>query len=241
MEIPWSTLLTKLPTFDVGLYLSLYVILDLFSRFPVGWIVSRKENASLSVQLFRKTIRRREVNPELFINQEHGSPMIAYHSNDFVISLGPTLSQSRPRVSNDNPFREAKFKTLKYAPSYPGCFDDCPDARASVAKFIDHYVVIPHSSLAMFTPAAAYFGRIDTLHRVRQAALNCYCPAHPERLVRSALLSPRPPQNVRINPVDDRGAKCVLAENDALADDIDSLVVGRVCSLISRAEVFARS
>ena len=222
----WTWDITKLPTFDVGLYLSLYVILDLFSRYPVGWMVSRKENASLAVQLFRETIRRQGVNPSvLIIHQDRGSPMIAHQYQDFVTSLGATLSHSRPRVSNDNAMSEAQFKTLKYAPSYPGRFEGCRDARRWVAGFMDDYVDAPHSSLAMFTPADVYLGRVDRVHRVRQQALDVYWREHPERFVLGPPIAQRPPATVSINPADGRSAEQVLADNDALEDGIDPVVV----------------
>lgn len=222
----WTWDITKLPTFDVGLYLSLYVILDLFSRYPVGWMVSRKENASLAVQLFRETIERQRVDPGmLIIHQDRGSPMIAHQYQDFVKSLGATLSHSRPRVSNDNPMSEAQFKTLKYAPSYPGRFDGTRDARAWVARFMDHYVDAPHSSLAMFTPADVYLGRVDTVHGIRQAALDTYWAAHPERFVQGPPIAPRPPAAVSINPADGRSAEQVLADPDSLGDGLDPVVV----------------
>lgn len=222
----WTWDITKLPTFDVGLYLSLYVILDLFSRYPVGWMVSRKENAALAVQLFKETILRQGVNPGLLvIHQDRGSPMIAHQYQDFVKSLGATLSHSRPRVSNDNPMSEAQFKTLKYAPGYPGRFEGCKDARAWVASFMDHYVDAPHSSLAMFTPADVYQGRVNRVHAVRQKALDAYWESHPERYVLGPPVAPRPPAIVSINPADGRSAEQVLATADALDDGIDPVVV----------------
>jgi len=222
----WTWDITKLPTFDVGRYLNLYVILDLYSRYPVGWMISRKENASLAVQLFRETIQRRGVNPNLLvIHQDRGSPMIAHQYHDFVTSLGATLSHSRPRVSNDNPMSEAQFKTLKYAPSYPGRFAGPGDARAWVAPFMDYYAEAPHSGLAMFTPEDVHFDRIETVHRTRQSALDTYWQAHPERFVQGPPSVPRPPAVVSINPEDGRDAEQVLAEDDALEDGIDTVVV----------------
>lgn len=222
----WTWDISKLPTFDLGLYLNLYVILDLFSRYPVGWMISLKENASLAVQLFRETIRRLGVDPGLLvIHQDRGSPMIAHQYQDFITSLGATLSHSRPRVSNDNPMSEAYFKTVKYAPSYPGRFEGASDARRWTARFMDYYVDAPHSGLAMFTPADVYHGRVDAVHRIRQQALDAYWLAHPERFVLGPPVSPRPPATVSINPGDGRSAKQVLAEPDALAGGLEPVVV----------------
>lgn len=222
----WTWDISKLPTFDVGLYLNLYVILDLFSRYPVGWMISLKENASLAVHLFRETIQRLGVDPGLLvIHQDLGSPMTAHQYQDFVTSLGATLSHSRPRVSDDNPMSEAHFKTVKYAPSYPGRFEGASDARTWTAGFMDYYVDAPHSGLAMHTPADVYHGRVDAVHRVRQAALDGYWLEHPERFVLGPPISPRPPATVSINPADGRSAEQVLAEPDALAGAMEPVVV----------------
>ena len=91
----------------------------------------------------------------------------------------PNLAHSRPRASNDNPMSEAQFKTLKYAPSCPGRFESCRDARAWMARFMDYYVDAPHSGLAMFTPADVYLERVDHVHRVRREALDAYWRTHP--------------------------------------------------------------
>ena len=131
---PWD--ITKLPLTRCGLCLSLYVVLDLFSRFVAAWMVSRKENAALAKQLIDEAIVRYGIPPgALTVHQDRGSPMIAHGYLDLMRTLDVTCSHSRPRVSNDNPFSESQFKTQKYQPEYPGVSTTCP-MRAVGAKSI---------------------------------------------------------------------------------------------------------
>ena len=107
--------ITKPPTLARGLYLNLYVILDLFSRYVVGWMVSRKENAGLARHLFSEVMTRRQIATEgLIVHQERGLPMIAHSFAEVMSSLSVEQSFSRPRVSNDNAFSESQFKTTRY-------------------------------------------------------------------------------------------------------------------------------
>jgi len=126
----WTWDITKLPLVRRGIYLSLYVVLDLFSRFVVAWMVSRKENSALSKQLMDEATARYDIAPgQLTLHQDRGSPMIAHGYLDLMRELDVTCSHSRPRVSNDNPFSESQFKTQKYQPDYPGRFTDISHAR----------------------------------------------------------------------------------------------------------------
>jgi putative transposase len=129
--------ITKLPTLTRGLYLNLYVILDLFSRYAVGWMISRKENAGLARHMFSEVLTRRQITTEgLVVHQDRGSPMIAHSFADLMSSLKIKQSFSRPRVSNDNAFSESQFKTTKYWPSYPGRFRDEEHARECCNTFL---------------------------------------------------------------------------------------------------------
>ena len=126
----WTWDITKLPLVRRGIYLSLYVVLDLFSRFVVAWMVSRKENSALAKQLMDEATARYGIEPgQLTIHQDRGSPMIAHGYLDLMRELDVTCSHSRPRVSNDNAFSESQFKTQKYQPDYPGRFDTMAHAR----------------------------------------------------------------------------------------------------------------
>ncbi len=125
----WSWDITKLATVKRGEYLSLYVVMDLFSRFIVAWMLSRKENSALSGQLIQQAYENYHIDPEqLTLHQDRGSPMTAHCMTahcylDLLSELAITASHSRPRVSNDNAMSEAQFKTLKYQPDYPRRFD----------------------------------------------------------------------------------------------------------------------
>lgn len=151
--------------------------------------------------------------------------MIAHQYQECITSLGATQSHSRSLVSSDNPMSEVYFKTVKYAPSYPGRFEGASDARIWTPGFMDYYVDAPHSGLAVLTPADVYHGRVDVMHRVRQAALDAYWLEHPERFVLGPPVSPRPPATVSINPGDGRSAEQVLAEPDALAGGLEPVVI----------------
>ncbi len=208
--------ITKLPTCTRGFYLCLYVILDLFSRYAVGWMVSRKESAGLACHLFRAVLSRRSIEPgQLIVHQDRGSPMIAHSFADLLSELGIERSYSRPRISNDNPFSESQFKTTKYWPSYPGRFRDADHARQWCGEFFPAYSQRPHEGLALFTPEDVYTGRVDTIWQIRQAAMDRHYTAHPERYINGAPRVSRPPAVVAINPDDGQTAADVLADPNA--------------------------
>lgn len=200
----WSWDITKLPTVRRGIYLSLYVVMDLYSRYVVAWMVSWKENAGLAQQLLSQAIDRYGINSgTLTLHQDRGSPMTANCYLDLMAELGVTCSHSRPRVSNDNPMSESQFKTLKYQPDYPGRFDSLEHAR----RWCDDYFTWynnehHHSGLGYFTPAQVFAGRVEDLAQRRQAALDAQFTLHPERFVRGRPRTPIPPAEAVINPVD---------------------------------------
>ncbi|MEK6748892.1 MAG: integrase core domain-containing protein [Pseudomonadota bacterium] len=144
-----------------GEYLSLYVVLDLYSRFVVAWVVSRKENSALARQLMQEAMARYAIaKGQLTVHQDRGSPMIARGYLDLMSELGATCSHNRPRVSNDNAFSESQFKTLKYQPDYPDRFADIAEARTWCEAYFDWYnFQHAHSGLAGFTPEQVFTGR----------------------------------------------------------------------------------
>ena len=198
----WTWDITKLATLKKGIFLMAYVIIDLFSRFVVGWMVAAKECKHLAAQLFSETIARHGVAPGLLVHSDRGSAMKSDTLAQLLDSLGASRSFSRPRVSNDNPYSEAHFKTLKYQPDYPGRFGCVLHGRAWLQDFFawhnDHH---HHSGLALFTPADVFHGRVAEVATVRQAALDAAYRVHPERFPNGAPSVPLPPAAVHINPI----------------------------------------
>ncbi len=143
----WTWDITKMPLIGRGIYLSLYVVLDLFSRYIVSWMLSHKENSALAKQLMDETVSRYQIAPgQLTLHQDRGSPMTAHGYLDQMLELDVTCSHSRPRVSNDNPYSESQFKTQKYQPDYPGRFVDIHHARQWTEEYVDWYNTQHHHS-----------------------------------------------------------------------------------------------
>ncbi|MCH7743255.1 MAG: IS3 family transposase, partial [Proteobacteria bacterium] len=150
----WTWDITKLALSRRGIYLSLYVVLDLFSRFVVAWMVSLKENSALSKQLMDEATTRYGIAPgRLTLHQDRGSPMIAHGYLEQMRELDVTCSHSRPRVSNDNPFSESQFKTQKNQPDYPGRFNDASYARHWCEDYFDWYNFEHHHSWLVILPS----------------------------------------------------------------------------------------
>ena len=199
----WTWDITKLPTLRRGVHLSLYVVLDLFSRFVVAWMVSTKENSALAQQLLTEATDRYDLNAgQLTLHQDRGSPMIAHGFLDLLAELGVTASHSRPRVSNDNPFSESQFKTQKNQPDYPGRFNGVEHARTWCADYFKWYNgEHHHRGLAGFTPEQVFTGRYKDIARVKQRAMDAAYATHPDRFVKGPPCVPLPPEKVTINPV----------------------------------------
>lgn len=198
----WTWDITKLATTRKGVFLSAYVIIDLFSRFVVGWMLASKECQHLAAQLFAETIARHGVEPGLQVHADRGSAMKSDTLGQLLASLGVSRSFSRPRVSDDNAFSEAQFKTLKYQPDYPGRFESELHARAYLQDFFGwHNEEHHHSGLALFTPSDVFHGRVEHVRAVRQAALDAAYQAHPERFPHRPPRVLLPPAAVHINPL----------------------------------------
>lgn len=198
----WTWDITKLATTSKGVFLMVYVIIDLFSRFVVGWMVATKECKHLAAQLFAETIARHGVEPGLQVHSDRGSAMKSDTLAQLLGSLGASRSFSRPRVSNDNPYSEAQFKTLKYQPDYPGRFDSAFHARAWLSDFFAwHNDEHHHAGLALFTPADVFDGRVALVAAIRQAALDEAYRGHPERFPNGPPRVGLPPAVVDINPI----------------------------------------
>ena len=201
----WTWDITKLPLVRRGIYLSLYVVLDLFSRFVVAWMISLKENSALSKQLMEQAVARYGIEPgQLTLHQDRGSPMIAHGYLDQMRELDVTCSHSRPRVSNDNPFSESQFKTQKHQPDYPGRFSDVSHARHWSEDYFDWYnFEHHHSGLAGFTPEQVFTGRYVEVAKLKQQVLDERYALNPERFVQGRPRIPMPAKSVAINAATD--------------------------------------
>lgn len=197
----WSWDITKLRGLTVGTYFYLYVILDVFSRYVVGWMVAQRESADLARVLIETSCQRQGIPPEqLTLHADRGAPMIAQSVEQLLDDLGVTKTHSRPRVSNDNPYSEAHFKTLKYRPDYPDRFGSLVEVRGWARAFFhwynqQHY----HSGLGLLTPATVHYGQAKETQAQRQLVLQAAYEAHPERFVRGRPLIQQLPAAVWIN------------------------------------------
>jgi len=199
----WTWDITQLPTMVRGVFLCLYVILDLYSRVAVGWMVSRKQNAGLAKHLFRHTLARHGIEPNtLIVHQDRGAPMTAHCFADFLTELGVDASYSRPRVSNDNAFSESQFKTLKFNARYPGRFQDAADARAWLTQFFDEYHQRPHEGMALYPPNDLHLGRVEAIAAIRQDTLDRHFQQHPDSYPNGHPVAAKPPKLVTIKPPD---------------------------------------
>ncbi|MFO0639254.1 MAG: IS3 family transposase [Polyangiaceae bacterium] len=192
--------ITKLATTEKGKFFHLYVILDLFSRFVVGWLLAAKECKHLAATMLGEAIARHGVEPGLIVHVDRGSAMKSDTVAQLLSDLGASRSFSRPRVSDDNAFSEAQFKTLKYQPDYPVRFASEVHARGWLEPFFGwHNDEHHHAGLALFTPADVFHGRVDQVAEDRQRALDAAYAAHPERFPNGPPTVRRPPTKVEIN------------------------------------------
>ena len=200
----WTWDCSKLRTMQPGRYLTLYAVMDLYSRFVLAWMVSRKENSALAQQLMNEAVQRYRIQPnQLTIHQDRGAPMIAHRYLDMLIhELGIVPSHSRPRVSNDNPFSEAQFKTMKYQPDFPATFRNTAHATQWCDSYF-HWLNFSHhhSGLCGYTPEQVFTGRYQQISTIRQRALDQQFANHPERFINGAPKVSMPPESVAINPV----------------------------------------
>jgi len=198
----WSWDITKLRGPAKWTYFYLYVILDIFSRYVVGWMVASRETAALAKKLIEQTCTNQGIGPgELMLHADRGSPMKAKTTALLLADLGIGKSHSRPHVSNDNPFSESQFKTLKYNPQFPDRFGSLMDTRAFCGPFFQWYnTEFRHSGIAMMTPEMVHYGLAESVQAKRQRVLAEAYAAHPERFVRGKPRPPELPDAVWINP-----------------------------------------
>ncbi len=198
----WSWDITKLLGPRKWSYFYLYVILDIFSRYVVGWMVADRESAQLATKFIRETCDKQGIEQgQLTLHADRGSSMKSKAVAFLLADLGVTKTHSRPYTSDDNPFSEAQFKTLKYRPEFPDRFGCIQDARAYSQIFFAWYnKEHRHSGIGLFTPATVHYGRAEAMRKQRKSVLRGAYAAHPERFVRK-IPEPAPlPTAVWINP-----------------------------------------
>ncbi len=223
----WSWDITKLLGPAKWTYYYLYVILDIYSRYVVGWMLASRENADLAKRFIRETIEKENVNPdELTIHSDRGPAMKSHTVAQLLATLGVTKSHNRPHVSNDNPFSESQFKTMKYRPEYPDRFGSQEDGIDFCRIFFrwynhEHY----HSGIAFLTPFMVHYGKAQEVLAGRQQALDIAYAAHPERFVGkppSPLVLPEAVWINRPDPLPDAQEKRLPATIDYQKPDAPS-------------------
>jgi putative transposase len=189
----WSWDITKLHGPAKWTYYYLYVVLDIYSRYVTGWMLATRESAALAEKLIADTCTKQGIPAgQLTIHADRGSSMTSKPVAFLLADLGVTQSHSRPHVSNDNPYSEAQFKTLKYRPAFPGRFSSIEAARAHCQDFFTWYNhQHRHSGLGLHTPADVHHGHAPAIQAHRASVLTAAYLARPERFVRHP---PRPPE-----------------------------------------------
>lgn len=198
----WTWDITKLKGPAKWIYFHLYVILDLFSRYVVGWMVARRESGTLAKRLLTEAIEKQGVDAEgLTVHADRGTSMTSKTLALLLADLGVRKSHSRPHTSNDNPFSESQFKTLKYHSSFPARFGSLEDARTFCREFFGWYnTQHRHTSLALLTPADVHYGRGQGILERRAGVLDAAAKAHPHRFKGLSPSVGKLPEAVWINP-----------------------------------------
>jgi transposase InsO family protein len=198
----WSWDITKLMGPEKWSYFYLYVILDIFSRRVVGWRIEHAESAALFKALFIDAVEKHAVpRDQLTLHADRGGPMKARTTALMLVDLGVLKSHSRPHTSNDNPFSEAHFKTLKYQPEFPRNFETIEQARTFCRRFFAWYTQAHHHAAnGLITPDQIHFGQAEAIQAARQATLDAAFLSTPERFVRKPPQPPKIPTAVWINP-----------------------------------------
>jgi putative transposase len=197
----WSWDITKLHGPVKWSYFYLYVIIDIFSRYVVGWLIAERESAVLAEKLLADTITKHDIDRDtLTLHADNGSSMASKPVAFLLADLGVTKTHSRPHVSNDNPYSESQFRTLKYRPDFPDTFGSIEDAREHCRTFFtwyntQHY----HSGIGWNHPIDVHYGRSETVRASRAEVLTTAYARNPERFVRKHPEPPAPPTAAWIN------------------------------------------
>lgn len=198
----WSWDITKLLGPSKWSYFYLYVIIDIFSRYVVGWMIADRESSSLACRLIEETCEKQHIErDQLTVHADRGTSMKSKPVALLLSDLGVTKTHSRPHVSDDNPFSESQFKTLKYRPDFPDRFGSIEDARAFCCTFFSWYnKEHHHSGIGLLTPESVHYHKANELITARQLTLNRFFNLHPERFVQRPPVPPQLPAAVWINP-----------------------------------------
>jgi putative transposase len=198
----WSWDISKLKGPAKWTYFYLYVIIDVFSRYVVGWMVAHRELKSLAKRLIQESCRKQQIQPgQLTVHADRGSSMKSKVVAQLLADLGVTKTHSRPHVSNDNPYSEAQFKTLKYCPQFPANFGSIQDSRAFCQDFFNWYnKEHRHSGIVMMTPEQVHYGLADEVNKNRAAVLASAYEKNPKRFKYKLPVPKKLPKEVWINP-----------------------------------------
>jgi putative transposase len=188
----WSWDITKLRGPERGVYYELFVILDIYSRYVVAWMVAERETGELAKAFIDDALASQSIERnQLWLHADRGTSMTSKSVAQLLVDLGVERSHSRPHVSNDNPYSESNFKTLKYCPAFPGRFGSIEDARNFCATFFAYYNhEHRHSGIALHTPASVHYGTATEIREQRAVVLNAAYAANPTRFIRP----PTPPE-----------------------------------------------
>jgi putative transposase len=199
--VVWSWDITKLKGPQRGVYYDLYVVIDIFSRYVVAWCVAPSESGELAKELIADAVARHNIAPgQLTIHADRGSSMTSNPVTELLTFLGVGRSHSRPHVSNDNPYSEAQFKTLKYCPAFPERFGCIEDARAFCSAFFAYYNhEHRHSGIGYHTPASVHYGTADEVRAQRAETLDAAYAANPDRFRHRRPQPPKLPTVAWIN------------------------------------------
>jgi putative transposase len=214
----WSWDITKLLGPVKWSYFYLYVILDIFSRYVVGWMIAPHESSTLAKRLIAETCEKQNVLPgQLTIHADRGSSMKSKPVALLLADLGITKSHSRPHVSDDNPYSESQFKTLKYRPGFPDRFGSIQDGRSFCQDFFPWYnCEHRHSGIGLLTPEVVHYSKSEAVTNQRRIVLASAFEAHPDRFVRGLPIPPTLPEAAWINKPKAESKKVMLAENIAI-------------------------
>ena len=198
----WSWDITKLKGPVKWTYYYLYVVMDIFSRFVVGWLLADKESSALAKQVLGESYHKQKIKPhQLTVHADRGTSMKSKCTAQFLADLGITKTHSRPKVSNDNCYSEAQFKTLKYRPEFPKRFGCILDARGISRDLFDWYNNHhKHSGIAYLTPADVHYGRAEEILKIRQETLEIAFLKNPKRFKGKMPIIRKLQKEVWINP-----------------------------------------